>query len=124
MSGNQMRKEAKVLVEVHLSAVRRWASSPNDSDRKKAQRLLRKIGNEETKYDRVVPAEGDFWEPNYNPDGATFSWDSVTGCLNLNDSIDISGAQKTLCVAKVEEELTKRGYKVRVREDLTIELDN
>lgn len=123
-----MKEQIKVLAEVHMRAVMAWTGN----SRKWPQRgelsreILLKVEKERENYDKVVPIEGDFWEPEWNPEGATFSWESVCrqiGSQDKVDFVDLAGAQTGLCVQKTYEELLRRGYKVRIREDLTMDLD-
>jgi len=113
----------RILLEVHVDAVKRWADLPRASYAPIARALLARLEKARREYDRTVSVEGDFWEPEWNPRKATFSWETICAQINTADAIDISGAQTGLCVHKVKEELEKRGFRVNVRADLTIDLD-
>jgi hypothetical protein len=112
----------RILLEVHLSAVKSWVQGLRDPYAKAAEELLTRVEGSKREYDRTIPIEGDLWKHEFNNTRETFNWEGLLRLLKIDDLIDLSGAQRDICVSKVKEELAKRGLNVNIREDLVMDL--
>lgn len=113
-----MQQKEKVLLIVHLTALKQWTQKDNGNTAA-AQALLNDILAAQPYYDRVVEFEYDPWEPEWNPKKAEYSYDDLAQSL-LGTMVTVSGVQKDLCVSKVCGELRGRSIDISVDEPLTI----
>ncbi len=107
----------RALLIVHGEALKRWSRSRMNCA-PLARELDEKIESESGNYQEVIAFEKDPWEPEWksNP---SYTWDDEAKKLKEKD-LDAAGVQENMCVAKVVEELSKRGVHVKVRRDLTM----
>lgn len=109
-----------VLFVVHKGSLEVWnEGSVHHPDTLPAQELLQKINQAERDYDEINHFEGDPWQPEYDPRGATFSWEIIavglTGC-----SVTVCGIQRDMCVQAVWDRLRRQSIHATIREDLTM----
>ncbi|MBU1457109.1 hypothetical protein KJ845_00190 [Patescibacteria group bacterium] len=115
----------RVLLEVHLEAVRRWAGEGQawKKWRIPSKNLLLEIEKVRSKYDKVIKFEDDPWGPEWNPENTTLNWENICHKIGLGNKVDIVGVQTDLCVRKVDKELLNLGLDVQVLEELTMDLE-
>jgi len=118
--------EKDVLLIVHGATVARWARKDkryyiSRDDANRARVLLEKITRARRQSGiEVLRFEHDPWRPEYKPQDPIFSWDDIAKSLK-GKNVQIAGLRRTVCVDKVNEELSRRGINVKVDEDLTID---
>ncbi|MFC1790052.1 hypothetical protein ACFLZP_01055 [Patescibacteria group bacterium] len=115
-----MREREKVLLLVHMSSARKWASKGNSE----AGELVERVEAAKRAYDRVVEFEYDPWEPDYSPEEAEFTWLGLCIFLGWENQVDVAGVQTGICIKKVRDELFRRNLWVTVLKGLIMDLGN
>ncbi len=120
-----MRSREKILFVVHEQTAKGWARREpiyaiSDADQNNAQRLLRRLSTAKKRYDRTIQFEFDPWETAV-PSTSRYTWKQVADEVGRDSTVHVVGLRRTVCVAKVTQELAHEGVRATIHRPLTID---